>query len=151
MRWWKKEIEWLAHRLFAPKRPSPFREIWRRNFSLDTASVSVKSLRSTSSGGRSLTRKKERKKSEVWKPVKDKYNSNHFPSTILKYWKVLCIQRKRDCKGSISPIIKFIEWKLLQASIRQLRHFYSSKREGKKEKRERDCWETFLFDVFLLA
>ena len=87
--------------------------------------------------GKSLTRKKERKKSEHWKPVKDKYNSNGFPSAILKYWKVICIQRKRDCKGSISPIIKFIEWTLLQASVRRLRHFYSSKRKRNKEKRER--------------
>ena len=103
--------------------------------------------------GRSLTRKKERKKSEHWKPVKNKYNWNCFPSTILKYWKVICIQKKETVKGSISPIIEFIEWTLQQASVRRLRPFYSSKRKGKKEKRERrrkkDCWETFLFDVFL--
>ena len=43
---------------------------------------------------KSLTRKKERKKSENWKPVKDEYNSNRFPSTILKYWKVVCIQKR---------------------------------------------------------
>ena len=44
--------------------------------------------------GKTLTRKKERKKSENWKPVKDKYSSNYFPPTILKYWKVVCILKK---------------------------------------------------------
>ena len=34
-RWWERKIGWLVHRLFAPKRPSRVREIWRRIFSLD--------------------------------------------------------------------------------------------------------------------
>ena len=46
--------------------------------------------------------------------------------------------KKRDSKGSISPIIKFIEWILQQASVRWLIHFYSSKRKGKKENKKEE-------------
>ena len=42
--------------------------------------------------------------------------------------------KKRNCKCSISPIVKFIEWTLLHASVRQLRHSYSSKRKRKRKK-----------------
>ena len=39
---------------------------------------------------------------------------------------------------------------MLHASVRRLRHFYSSKGKRKKEKKrkkKRDCWETFSFDI----
>ena len=58
------------------------------------------------------------------------------------------LKKKRDCKGSVSSIVKFIEWTLLHASVRQLRHFYSSKRKWKKEKEEKE--ETGLLrDIFV--
>ena len=151
------KVEWLVHRLVVPKRPSRVRGIWRRIL------VWIKpALEADRWGqpvpGKTLTHKKERKKSKNWEPVKDKYNSNRFPSTILKYWKVIWTQKKRDCKGSISPIIKFIEWTLLQASVRWLRHFYSSKKKRKKEKRgrrkrtaERHFGLTFSFWLHILS
>ena len=48
--------------------------------------------------GKTLTRKKERKKSENWEPIKDKYNSNRFHSTILRYWEITRIQKKKKKK-----------------------------------------------------
>ena len=41
------------------------------------------------------------------------------------------LKKKRDCKGSISPIIKFIEWTLLD-TFTQVRE-----KERKKEKEEK--------------
>ena len=128
----KGKVKWLADRIFATKSPARVREICRRIFSLDKFSVATRLLRSASSGKRWLTRKKKERKSEKWKPVKDKYSSNRFPFPNLKYWKVVCIQR--NCKCSISLIVKIIEWTLLHASVRQLRHFYSSKRKRKRKK-----------------
>ena len=144
----KGKVEWLIDRLVAPKRPSPVREIWRRILVWIQPALEPDHW-GQPAPGRSLTRKKEKRKSENWEPVKDKYNSNRFPSTILKYWKVIYIKRKRDSKDSISPIIKFIEWTLLQASVWRLRHCYSSKRKRKEKKRKKkkDCWETILFDI----
>ena len=120
--------------------PLPVREILRIIFSFGQTSV-----RATRwylpTPGRSHIRKKERKKPEHWKPVKDKYNLNYFPSPILIYW-----EKKRDCKDSISPIIKFMEWTLLQASVRRLRHFSQvrEKERKKKEKEEKnDCERHF--------
>ena len=46
-------------------------------------------------------------------------------------------KKERNCKGTVSSIVKFSEWTLLHISVRRLRHFYSSKRKRKKEKRER--------------
>ena len=143
------KVGWLVHRLFAPKRLSRVREI-RRRIIVWIQSVSEADHWVQPALGMSLSHKKERKESEQRKSVKDKYNSNCFPSTILKYWKVICIQKrkKRDCKGSISPIIKFIEWTLLQASVRRLRHFYSSKRKGKKDKKRKKK-KGLLRDIFV--
>ena len=88
------KVEWLAHRLFAPKCHYPLEK-----FEEESLVFGQKSARATHwylpTSGRSLTHKKERKKSEHWKPVKDKYNFNRFPSTIPKYWKVICIQKRK--------------------------------------------------------
>ena len=46
-------------------------------------------------------------------------------------------KKERNCKGSVSSIVKFIEWTLLHAPVRWLKRFYSSKRKRKKKKRER--------------
>ena len=132
---------WLVYKT----RPACIREICRRIFSMDRSSIATRSLRSASFGKRLSPIKKKERKSENWKPIKDKYSSNHFPFPNLKYWKFVCIQR--NCKCSISPIVKFIEWTLLHASVQRLRHFYSSKRKRKRKKRtvERhfclfSCW-----------
>ena len=114
-----------------------------KNFSLDKASVRSRSLRSTSSG-ENHSSVKRKKKSEHWKPVKDKYNSNRFTSTILKYWKVICIQRKRNCKGSISPIIKLLNEHSYKHQSGAL-DTYSSKKKRKKEKEEKGL----LRDIFV--
>ena len=45
-------------------------------------------------------------------------------------------KRERNCEGSVSSIVKFIEWTLPHASVRWLRHFYSSKRKRKKKEKE---------------
>ena len=95
----------------APER-SPVKKV---ELSLDKASVRTRSLRSTSSRKRHSPVKKERKRP---------------PSTILKYSK-----KERNCKGSVSSIVKFIEWTLLHAPVWQLRHFYSSKRKKEKEEK----------------
>ena len=88
--------------------------------------------------GRLLTCKKERKKSEHWKPVKDKYNLNRFPSTIPKYWKVICIQkRKRNWKDSVSSIVKVGIKLFLYALVQRLRHF-SQVREKERKKKEKE-------------
>ena len=46
-------------------------------------------------------------------------------------------KNERNCKGSVSSIVKFIEWSLLHASVRRLRNFYSIKRKGKKKREGR--------------
>ena len=43
---------------------------------------------------RTLTRKKERKKSENWKPDKDKYSTNRFPSTIWSIEKLYVLKKR---------------------------------------------------------
>ena len=52
-------------------------------------------------------------------------------------------KKERNCKGSVSSIVKFIEWTLLHASVQWLRHFYSSKRKRKKKEKEEKGLKTF--------
>ena len=89
------KVGWLVHSLFAPKRLSHVREIWRRILVWIKPALEPDRW-GQPAPGKTLTRKKERKKSENWEPVKEKYNLNRFPSTILKYWKVICIFKKRE-------------------------------------------------------
>ena len=98
MTWWgggRGKVGWLVHKLFAPKRLTCFREIWRRIL-VWIKPASEADCWGQPAPGKTLTHKKKRKKSEDWEPVKDKYNSNRFPSTILKYWTVICIKKKRE-------------------------------------------------------
>ena len=96
------------------KMPLHVREIWRRIFSFGQ-----KSVRATRwyppTPGRSLTHKKERKNLKDWKPFKDKYNSNRFPSKILKYWKLNEHYYKHQ--------------------VRRLRHFSQVREKERKKKR----------------
>ena len=84
------KVGWLVHRLFAPKRPSRVREIWRRILFWIKPALEPNRW-GQPAPGKTFTCKKERKKSEIWEPVKVKYSSNRFPSSILKFWKVICI------------------------------------------------------------
>ena len=58
--------------------------------------------------------------------------------------------KERNCKGSVSSIVKSIEWTLLHGGLDTFTQVREKERK-KKEKKKKDCWETFLFDVFLLA
>ena len=60
-------------------------------------------------------------------------------------------KKERNCKDSVSSIVKFIEWTLLHASVGLDTFTQAREKERKKRKKEKDCWETFLFDVFLLS
>ena len=95
---WPGEVGEEESRMFGQQalraKKAPVRDIWRRIFSLDKASVGNQIAEVNTLRERHSPVKKERKTSENWKPVKDKYNSNRFPSTILKYWKVVCIQKR---------------------------------------------------------
>ena len=84
--------------------------------------------------GKTLTSKKERKKS---KNPKISTAQTVFLLQFLNIGKLYVFKKKRNCKGSISPIIKLIEWTLLHTSVLQLRHFYSSKRKRRRKKGER--------------
>ena len=55
-------------------------------------------------------------------------------------------KKEKNCKGSVISIVKFIEWTLLHASVRRLRHFYQV-REKERKKKEKE--ETGLLrDIF---
>ena len=60
------KVGWLVHRLFAPKRPACVKEIWRRN-SVWKKPASEADRCGQPAPGRSLTRKKKRKKFEKLK------------------------------------------------------------------------------------
>ena len=119
------------------KRPSPVREIWRRIFSLDKASFRTRSLRSTSSWKRHSLVKKREKNLKIENLSKISTAQTVFHLQFLSIEKLYVLKKERNCKDSVSSIVKFIEWTWLHASVQRLRHFYSSKRKRKKEKRER--------------
>ena len=106
------------------------------NFNLDKA----RSLRSTSlGGGRHSPVKKRERNLNFEKLSKISITQTVFLLQFLNIGKLFVFKRKKketNCKGSVSSIVKFIEWTLLHASVQRLRHFYSSKRIRKK-KRER--------------
>ena len=118
----RRKDDWLVDRIFAPKGQHALKKFERE---------------SLVSGGTALRqvavfdelREKEKNQPGIWKSVKDKYSQNRFPFPNFEYWKVVCIKK----------------------TVWRLRHFYSSKRKRKKRKKKKDCWETFVFDVFLLA
>ena len=143
------KVGWLVHRLFAPKRPSRVRGI------LVCIKLALEpDRRSQPAPGKTFTRKKRERNLKIENPSKISITKNIFLLQILNFGKLYVLKKMRNCKGSVSSIVKFIEWKLLHASVRQLSHFYSSKRKRKKEKRERrkrTVERHFRFDVFLLA
>ena len=99
--------------------------------------------------GRSLTRKKERKR--IWKienPPKISTTQTVFILQSLSIGKLYVFKKERNCKSSVSLIVKFIEWTLIHASVRRLRYFYSSQRKGKKEKKRKKK-KGLLRDIFV--
>ena len=87
------KVKWLAHRLFAPKCHYPLEKLEEESLVLDRSQHEQHAVIHWLQEGHSPVKK--RKKSEHWKPLKDKYNLNRFPSTIPKYWKVICIQKRK--------------------------------------------------------
>ena len=95
------------------KRPSRIREIWRRIFSLDKASLRTRSLRSTSSRKRHSAVKKREKKMKIENPSKISTAQTVFLLWFLSI-ETYVFKKERNCKDSVSSIVKFIEWTLLQ-------------------------------------
>ena len=110
----------------------------KENFSLDKSSVVVRSLISASSGRSHSPVKKREKNLKIENPSKISTAETVFLLLFLNIGKLyVFLKKERNCKCSISPIVKFIEWTLQLASVRRLRHFYSSKRKRKRKKGER--------------
>ena len=145
----RRKVEWLVNRIFVPKRLARIREIWRRIFSLGKSSVGTRCWIQQTLGKDELTCKK----SKIWslKPVKDKYSSNSFLFPSLRYWKVVCIQKT---VFYFTNCLKYCRTFLL-GPVWHLRYFLlkvkGERNREKKRKKKRNCWETFLFDVFLLT
>ena len=100
--------------------------------------------------GGALTHKKERKNLKIENPSKISTAQTVFLLQFLSIEKLYVFKKERNCKDSVSSIVKFIEWTLLHTSVRQLRHFYSSKRKKERKKNEKEE-KGLLRDIFCLV
>ena len=85
------------------------------------------------------------------KLVKDKYILNFFPSTIPKQWKVIRIQkRKRETEKILFPQwLNLLNEHYFKCQSSDWDTFTQARKmeRKKKEKEEKDCWETFMLDI----
>ena len=144
----RRKDDWLIDRIFVTKGRHALEKFERE--SSVSGGTALKSFAVPTSSGRK--ERITRTKNKVWdlKSVKDKYSSNRFLFPNLKYWKAVCILKTVNVL--FHQLLKILYEHFYTPQSGVLDTFIQVKeREKKKTKKKKDCWETFLFDVFLLA